>query len=353
MKKNIIALMGLFALVACSEDVYQDAEMQNEETGSQYQTNSFNNDHSGHTTGGTFSDTLSNGRNYVSPWDIWYKTHQFGDLQPNYIISNGNVENLSNFNIRVYAHVGLAYFDGTNDGTLSYDITQLPFTPDAPGGPIVDMATSPTLYPNLWDGVQEVGHLVRTSVPFNVAANTSVRIEDKTKHLLLDPAMGGNAKYPTPQPFVFPASVTGQEQTLLAEFGKVFFYEVFVTDSTTGAAVAHAYLHPEIKTLPSGAGIFNPEWQAVLDLAGTTQMTGNAPGMGPVPLHFYRSSLVTRTVWFYTNPTNDKCDSREVVFDLPTPMNAFSLPGGKTLHLGVLESSLYGWLNSSLYLGVY
>ena len=352
MKKSIIALMGLFTLVACSEDIYQDAEMQNEETGSQYQTNSFNNDHSGHTTGGTFSDTLSNGRNYVSPWDIWYKTNQYGDLQPNYIISNGNVENLCNFHLRVYAHVGLAYFDGTNDGTLSYDTNQPPFTPDAPGGPIVDMATSPALYPNLWDGVQEVGHLVRTSVPFNVPANTSIRIEDANKHLYYT---SGTQKHPgTPtEPFVFPASVTGQEQTLLAEFGKVFFYEVFVTDSTTGAAVAHAFLHPEIKTLPSGAGIFNPEWQAVLDLAGTTQMTGNAPGMGPVPLHFYRSASVTGTVWSYTNPTDDLCDSREVVFDLPTPMNTVGLPSGKTLHLGVLESSLYGWLNSSLYLAVY
>ncbi|WP_091095807.1 hypothetical protein [Paenimyroides marinum] len=46
-EENFIFLGGVVALTACSEDVYQEAEMQNEESGSQYQTNSFDDSQSG------------------------------------------------------------------------------------------------------------------------------------------------------------------------------------------------------------------------------------------------------------------------------------------------------------------
>jgi len=344
MKKLLFLLGGVVTLTACSDTVFEELDEENSEMNA---PPSFNNNHSGHTTGGAFTDTLSNGRNYVSPCDIWFRTNEFGDLQPNYIIANGNEENLSNFNIRVYAYVGLAYFDGTNDGDY-YDPKQSTTVP------VVSMLGNPA-YQNLFANNQEVGNLIRTDVPFWVPANNSVRIEDKTKHLLLDSTMGGNPAYPTPQPFSFAASVSSQEQALLATYGKVFFYEVFVTDSSTNANVAHAILHPEIKTLPNGAGILSPDWQNVDDLLGN-HLTGNIPGgFGAAKLYYYKTTLPGYLETYFTigDPSDDVCDSREVVFDLPTAMNKVSLPGGKTLHLGVLESSLYGWVNSSLYLSLY
>ena len=58
-------------LTACSEDVYQEAEMQNEEAGSQYQTNSFNDNNSGIYWGN--GGIREWGDNYISPWDVWYR----------------------------------------------------------------------------------------------------------------------------------------------------------------------------------------------------------------------------------------------------------------------------------------
>lgn len=69
MRKLVFFLGEVVALTACSEDVYQEAEMQNEESGSQYQTNSFDDDHPGDLGSGGFNNFATN---YFSPWDIWY-----------------------------------------------------------------------------------------------------------------------------------------------------------------------------------------------------------------------------------------------------------------------------------------
>ena len=59
--------------------------MQNEEAGSQYQTNSFNDNGSGGTNPDGISDLAIN---YFSPWDIWYnKDPDYYDLQPSYVFS--------------------------------------------------------------------------------------------------------------------------------------------------------------------------------------------------------------------------------------------------------------------------
>ncbi|UUV22289.1 hypothetical protein [Paenimyroides aestuarii] len=84
MKKSIIALMGLFALVACSEDSYQQADKMSEtgsvETGSGgMQTNSVDSDVPGHTTPGI----PNNSGNYESP----YLTPA-GTLSPKYHFIN-------------------------------------------------------------------------------------------------------------------------------------------------------------------------------------------------------------------------------------------------------------------------
>lgn len=62
---GVIAL----SLTACTTDsVFEDIDQQNAETGSQYQTNSFNDRNSGQYWGGGGLRWF--GINYISPWDI-------------------------------------------------------------------------------------------------------------------------------------------------------------------------------------------------------------------------------------------------------------------------------------------
>lgn len=142
--------MGLFMLVACSEDAYQSAEEQNAQEGSQYQTNSFNENGPGHTHGdNNTTGEIWRGIDYYSSWDIWYRNNNYGDgkLQPNYIFSNihtGEKEGVSNnYTIEIYAYVGLAYFDGDNDG-LYTDVTV--------AAPTIQYNLNSGFYPNLYAG---------------------------------------------------------------------------------------------------------------------------------------------------------------------------------------------------------
>ena len=349
--------MGLFTLAACSEDAYQSAEEQNAQDGSQYQTNSFNENDPGNTHGDDYSlsGEIWKGADYYSPWDIWYRVNNYGDgkLQPNYIFSTihtGEKEGVSNnYTIEIYAYVGLAYFDGINDGTYA------------------DVATAPTIqynlasgfYPNLYAGNNEVGNLIKTDV-ITVQPNESIRLEDTTLHLLTN-LPSAQDKYPLNsggQFFGF-SGITPQEEDLLSIYGKVFFYEVVVYDASIGSLpIAHEFMQLNPRGYPSGsmpASNKTKYWEPVNDLIGN-QITGNAPGgLGSYPLYYLNSSLTTGNpggVWepslipgvqFYS-------DSREVIFDFPVNMHSIPLTGSDKLVLDVLGSSRYGWLNSSIYL---
>ena len=175
MKKIQLILFGLCTLTACSEDAFQDAEKQNEETGSQFQTNSFNDNDSGTINP---DGTKIPGDNYASPWDIWYN-RGYTDKQPAYIITNGTVENISPFRLEVWAYAGLAYFDGANDGTYN----------DPNIG--VQFSLNNGNYPTLFANGKEVGNLVKTAVPFTLNPQDAFRMEGSSNHL---PMTGGSNK---------------------------------------------------------------------------------------------------------------------------------------------------------------
>lgn len=350
-EKSIIALMGLFALTACSEDVYQDAEEQNADMNA---PPSFNNEDSGQYGAGPWYNWY--GINYISPWDIWFRTSNVNghiDFQPSYLFTNGNVEDVTPYDIRVFAYAGIAYFDGTDDGQF-HDVVQV-------GAPPVHDLTSGN-YPNLYANGHEVGNLVRIPVSIDVpaypAANYSFRIEDKINHLPTIGATNASAKYPFPYSgFNFAGTISPNERELLANYGKIFFYEVHVLDKVTNALVLSTLMHPEIKTLPSG----DPDdldigWKPVDYLAGN-HVYGDVPTLSfSVPLYYFYDDTMTfpgGTKWDISNPHDvNLCDSREVVFDVPMVPHEVDIDGTYKLWLGFQATGQTGWVNSALHLNV-
>ncbi len=345
MKKTTIACMALFSLVACSEDAYEQLSEQNSESGSQYVTNSFNNDQPGHAHGDTGnSGVIWEGDNYASPWDIWYR--QEFRKQPSYIIANGNAEDITPLDLRVTPIVGLAYYDGVTDG-LYHDVAN-------PLNPPIDLSNGN--YPNLYDGVNEVGMLVRGDTFFVNAypsPSHSIRMESQTDHL---PRPGVNPAYPgITQGFTFPG-LTNAETQLLAEFGKVFWYQVEVFHKNNNVKFWTIDLSPEVSTL-TGPMPFNNDWKPILDSSGN-HLAGNALSMGYgniIRLFYYNAGLPNGTFWDINNPSVGICDSREVVYNNGPwqQPNIHAIPGTNyNIELKFLQSSSYLWLNSSLYLRV-
>lgn len=349
--KKLLFLLGGVTLTACTTDSVFDAVDQRtrptEENGPQNQTNSFNNNNSGQS--GWYSSTGIGwpGENYISPWDIWYRNHPnpvpgFGVLQPWYYITNGNVDDPSPYDIRVYSYVGLAYFDGVNDGVFN---DTNPYSPNT-----ISLTTNfPTLYTT---NNQEAGNLVRVANAFTVPANSGLRLEDRLLHL-----PDGNNPAPSSSSLSFQLAgigLTAQEQNLLYEYGKVFFYEVEVYDSTTGTLVLSTLMHPEINTLPSGK--LDPGWKRVRDLSGNP-LSGNIPGFAATaPLFYFHDTtqpMPQDTQWNIAAPFNGNlCNSREVVFDVTNVPHEVDIDGTHKLKLGFFASGQTGWVNSALHLTV-
>ena len=355
--------MGLFALTACSEDVYQEAEMQNEEAGSKYQTNSFNDEGSG----GTNPDGIDHlAINYFSPWDIWYnKNPAYYDLQPSYVFNNGDVDgNYSPYTLNVYAWVGLAYFDGTNDGVFNdLYLQSIGSQPQ-----VADMIGNQNLYPNLFTmngtNPQEVGNLIRVDEPLKFLPLESARIEDKTYQLPMPDSQwsGADPKYAnTPAPynwlqwapgFNFTQSInngtmTMDEEFLLRNYGKVFFYEVQVFEGAT--FVGTYYMYPEIETLGKSAN-----WHEVTDTGGVHQ-NANLP-FGGFPIYYYTNNTMASTQYDPASGGGQGhvCNSFEVVLKAPD-MHKYTINGSvtKTLTMDFMQHHQTFWINSALSLRVH
>ena len=267
MKKFVFLLGAAMALTACSEDVYNDVENEEE---SMYSTNSFNDNNSGQSSLYPGSNGISfPAANYVSPWDIWYregkKVNGQTNLQPAYLFTNGNADDFSPYDIEVFAYIGLAYFDSHDDGTYT----------DVKTGASYPLTTG--AYPHLYPPTNphEVGNLVRTPIPIvsdaYPAATSGLRLEDTESHLLM-PGIAMQDRYPQfsqGQTFDFAGSITPQEINLLRIYGKVFFYEVHVYDKVTGTPVLNTLMHPKIETLPTGSSSPAQGWEKVTDLFRT------------------------------------------------------------------------------------
>jgi len=232
---GVIAL----TLTACTTDSVFDEQNADEEL--PMGTNSFDPGDSGQ----YYDDgTKTPGAPYFSPWDIWFnRGANFVGKQPAYIFWNGNASGTeeehaySPYTLEVIPYVGLAYYDGDNDGF---------YNDPSPGGSASYNFTTgnyPTLYDNNTPNgfPQEIGALVKMQ-PFIINPMDGFRYEDNQDHLPL----GTNRKPYTSDNFHFSGGVNQAEMDLLREYGKVFFYEVNIYEN--GNLIDHAVLYPEVET---------------------------------------------------------------------------------------------------------
>ncbi|SFO07026.1 hypothetical protein SAMN05421741_1197 [Paenimyroides ummariense] len=297
--------------------------------------------------------------NYFSPWDIWYNRNGFEGLQPSYGISNGDEdENYSPYRLEVYAWVGLAYFDGDNDGIFN------DYSLPAANQIVANMATNPAQYQNLLTfnagQPQEVGNLVKTINPLVFQPQQSARIEDLQDHL---PMPGGTLpRYPSFTPpwafgqwadgFDFAGTLQPQEELLLRDYGKVFFYEVEVFEAATNAFVGTYILHPEIKTL--SGGLVN-KWHPVENTpGGGIQLQGNLP-FGSFNLHYYTDGSFNPTTYSNFGSGSGQCNSFELVFEAPSIKHQHTITGSvpKTLTMDIWQDVPTFWQRSALHLRVH
>src|SRR5690606_10470722 len=336
MKKSLFALIGLFTLVACSEDVYDEIDLQNEETANEannggMQTNSYHGPDHGYYNGGIIP-----GGGYVSPWDVWYRNNP---NPPVYMIgkASGSLE------MTVTAHVGLAYFDSSDDGFYN--------------DPFLPLIGSPSLvadfwsgnYPNLFAGNQEIGNLIKAK-PIIIGAGMGPENElpiSSTDHLPVIQANVSPITNPNKLFFDISATATPQEIQLLADYGQVFYYEVVVTDGAGGnfKCIVEA-ANPTLEGTPMEA-----YWEP-------TYLQANVPGSAsPKDIHYYFTNI-GGTQW--TSPPGGApsgppssqvgyaCDSREVVIR-STYKNKYptALTPTSTVHLGIYQGS-WLWQTSGL-----
>lgn len=343
---------GIIALTSCSDSIYQEIDEQNNEMNA---PPTFIDDASGGFAGGGFNNLALN---YFSPWDIWWnRGPDYVSFQPSYVISNGGAigENYSPYTLEVFAWIGLAYFDGDNDGRF-YDHSLGAGSP-----PVADMIATPGQYQNLFVNNQEVGNLVRTNTPLTFQPLEGARIEDLQDHL---PMPGGtDPRYPswTP-PWAFGPWADGFDCTgtlqpleidLLREYGKVFFYEVNVFEA--GAFVGTYFLHPDIQTLYNGSV---SKWEVVTDVpGGTIHLQGNFPPIGNFPLYYYTDTArpLDKTEF---DPgkggIGNFCNSYEVVFDA-RDLYQHTITGSmpKTLTMDIWQDTPTFWQRSALHLRVH
>ncbi len=182
MKKSIIALMGLFTLVACSEDSYQEADKMNE------------------TRNGSVENTEP--QNSVKSSNFEVSTPYEDSMFANAI--DYSVWNTSaTYTMEVTPYIGLAYYDGADDGYYSY------------AGVTLDQNS----YPNLFKGGKEYLNLIKgNTVIIPPLTNSSI---SSGNHC---PVMPGQA---------FDLTASGgtasvDEINLLEVAGKVYYADVVV-----------------------------------------------------------------------------------------------------------------------------
>ena len=324
--------------------------MQNEEAGSKYQSNSFDDNGPGDLGSGGISNLATN---YFSPWDLgWNRGADFVDLQPSYVISNGDEdENFSPYRLQVHAWIGLAYFDGDNDGVFTDHFTSNTFT------------LTVVNYPNLFANGEEVGNLVKATITHDFEPQEGARIEDRIDHLPMP--LGSSPRYPsTTPPWAFGdwkdgfddmGTLQQTEKDLLRDYGKVFFYEVEVFEAATNAFVGTYILHPEIQTLPQG---HLKNWHEVPNAAATAQLQGSLP-FGSFNLHYYTNDPtnaipIQATQYGITPDSTIACNSFELVFDAPG-MHQHTITGSvtKTITMDFMQDVPTFWQRSALHLRVH
>jgi len=286
--------------------MYNDVENTEE---SMYSTNSFNENNPGYYEPGAGFPPNGPGENYFSPWDIKYRH----EVIPTYTIMNTvGSEHFSIFELHLTPYIGLAYYDGINDGRY-HDAYQASINPPAL---IADLTNGN--YPNLYQMGNEIGELIPAKpivLDGSSIDHSEVSISSYADHCPVNPHTPGSSPGWNPHDRYFDIShiATPQEQNLLAAYGKVFFYEYSVILKSTGAVVGNGYIQVENKTIQDP--INNTYWEDTF--------VGNAyvPGQGHVgKLRYYHNTttaIFPFTEWQHNLTWPDVwCDSREVDYEL-------------------------------------
>lgn len=313
MKKIVLSIFGIFALAACGGDVYHDIDKQNNGLEA---ANTASDDGSGGYT--TFSDD----GDYRSFWNI----NTRGQHEMFYRFTNwtGDWGNPAILDFRITPYVGLAYFDGTHDGDYR----------DVTSGTVENFNTVPPgTYPNLYDPTgNEIGNFMPT-LPFTLDGSGipsfggTVVLEMQSGdhcHVVnanansLNPAGVFFDLSAPPPPFV-PA--LPQEEELLKDYGKVFFYFWEAVDPVTTIVVASGYIMPHCDT--NNAAYWT-----------NSTVTANLPGGGIADLYYN----------IYSNDTGNA--SHEVVLErgtFPHEQTFFHTVGAQVYEYKVeLETFLSG-----------
>src|SRR5690554_1308998 len=238
MKKIVLSIFGIFALAACSEDVYHDIDKQN----------------NGLEAANTASEDGSSGiqpptiaPDYESLWNIntrgqemWYRFDNW----------TGDWGNPAHLEFRITPYLGLAYYDDDNDGIYKDDVTS--FSENFNSVP-------PGTYPNLFDPTgNEIGNFIPASPIVidgtGLAAGTVILEMVSADHCHVMGAsvipgsnpLGIYFDLSAPPPPYVPA--LPQEEKLLKDYGKAFFYFWEAIDPVTNAIVASGYITPHCDT---------------------------------------------------------------------------------------------------------
>jgi len=325
----MIALMGLFTLMACSDDAIQEAEDQ----GIPMTTNSFNPQDPGYYVPGAGFPPNHAGIDYFSPWDIWFRT----SVSPSYTYTNMEGDGSSPFVIEIVPYLGLAYYDDINDGL---------YRDPAQGNALIADLTSGA-YPNLYKNGNEIGNLIRAErirLDGTSVQNSEVSIGSTIDHC---PVFQGNVNTgynPLNRFLNLSFSATPQEISLLSQYGKVYFYQVIIWDRVTGnTIVPHTTLQTQVTTLGDPAA----DWQST---GVTTSEWGQTHNL------MYYKDLVNGpgTIYYHNIPNGQGvCDSREVVFEnKETDVIPFTHNGKKYEVRLIMKQGTELWKASGHHIGI-
>ena len=235
-------VIGL-TITACGSDVLEDSYQEN----SNLESNK---------SGNTVYSNVPGTTNYLSPWDIDFNTDPIsGANYPSttyYKFENwtGDWGSPHLLTLRVTPYLGLAYFDGDDDGRYyGYNIT---------------------VVPNLFANGSEIGNFIPAR-PFIIdgtgipsGGTVQLDIKSSTGHCPVEP---NTLSIHNPNSIYFDISnivpVTTFEEQLLKDFGKVFYYKIEVLDPSNNI-VFESYMMPDNNYVPD-----NFNW----DLTGVDHIT--------------------------------------------------------------------------------
>ena len=330
MFKKAVLFTGLFAIAACSGDVYDEIDEQNALFANQQnnantggmQTNSFEDSNPGwiNFPGGGGFPFINTGSGCQSPWDIWFRNHPF---TPIYTFSNrGGGGHSSPLKLEIIPWAGLAYYDDNNDGIYN-DLANPGTSFNLAGGN----------YPNLFFNNQEVGNLVPgdpitldgSSIDESELTIASDPSLTQDEHLLANPANKLGPYNNLNKVFSF-SILTPQEQDLLMKYGKVLYYEVRISERVSGLPIGTYRVQYKNTTLKNPA---TPPNHYVQIMPYKANMIPSGGILSNNVYYYYNPSAPNDTQWgtpggspYPTSPNppgtpnpNFICNSREVVIE--------------------------------------